>query len=477
MTASQARALQRDVLLEPWDASSEEACRVELVQVFQRLAERVTWLWDDVLVLEIGATSHLHGGESAMLDQVADLADSCGHIHVAVVAEHPVGSAVLSTTPAPPRIVPTGALATALAPLPLETLRLTSIADDLRSVGVRTLGAFAELPASAVARRWGAMGATAHRLVRGASRSRHAVWVAPSDDSVLSHHLVLGEPTSQLQPLLFALSGVLRAFAKVLSARDEAAVALRLRLVLDWGVFLAPVDVRFGRPTRNLEGMMRVVASCLEQVKLRAPLTEVMVELTERAPCVGWQGDLSSRRRPVEPLPDLLARLCNALGEEAVFRAKLSDTWEPERAWCPQAMEHTLLSAVCRASCSSSSRPLSAMGRSEASVRDDTDDPVSALHEWEVGRLVQVVAPPRPSVLLEHPVPIAVALVEQVPVRVQLDSAWRTVTRASGPEHLSGEWWRRDGGFDREYWVLNLGGVVAWVFIERGRWALHGWFD
>ena len=58
---------------------------------------------------------------------------------------------------------------------------------------------------------------------------------------------------------------------------------------------------------------------------------------------------------------------------------------------------------------------------------------------------------------------------------------WRghhiTVTRALGPERLSGDWW--DDGYRRDYWRCeSLAGEMV-LFFDRAeeRWALQGWGD
>jgi protein ImuB len=64
-------------------------------------------------------------------------------------------------------IVPPGGSRAFLAPFPVETLELPELTDLLRRLGIRTLGAFAELPARDVLARFGPDGAHAHRLARG----------------------------------------------------------------------------------------------------------------------------------------------------------------------------------------------------------------------------------------------------------------------------------------------------------------------
>ena len=64
-------------------------------------------------------------------------------------------------------VVPRGGSRRYLAPYPVETLDLPELADLLRRLGLRTLGAFAQLPPRDVLARFGPDGARAHRLARG----------------------------------------------------------------------------------------------------------------------------------------------------------------------------------------------------------------------------------------------------------------------------------------------------------------------
>jgi protein ImuB len=64
-------------------------------------------------------------------------------------------------------VVPRGGSRTFLAPYPVETLDVPDLPDVLRRLGLRTLGAFAQLPPRDVLARFGPDGARAHRLARG----------------------------------------------------------------------------------------------------------------------------------------------------------------------------------------------------------------------------------------------------------------------------------------------------------------------
>ncbi|TWD83772.1 protein ImuB [Kribbella amoyensis] len=64
-------------------------------------------------------------------------------------------------------VVPPGGSAEFLAPLTVDALERPELTDLLRRLGLRSLGAFARLPATEVLTRFGPDGAFAHRLARG----------------------------------------------------------------------------------------------------------------------------------------------------------------------------------------------------------------------------------------------------------------------------------------------------------------------
>jgi protein ImuB len=65
-------------------------------------------------------------------------------------------------------VIPPGDSASFLAPISVDTLEQPALTDLLRRLGLRSLGAFAQLPATEVLTRFGPDGAFAHRLARGA---------------------------------------------------------------------------------------------------------------------------------------------------------------------------------------------------------------------------------------------------------------------------------------------------------------------
>jgi protein ImuB len=263
--------------------------------------------------------------------------------------------------------------------------------------------------------------------------------------------VVLGGPTVTLAPIHFVLPGLLHQVVDQLAKRDQAVVRLVLRLVLDSG-HTRMVSVSVGRPTRSVPGLERIVRTRLENLKLDAPVVELAIEVEEVSGEAGWQPGLVDRTEGDEALPELLARLTDALGSGALFAAEEVDTWRPEAAW----------KAVPFAPDAPPAKP----------ERPSKPDPVDALVRWE-----STLPCPRPTRLLSPAEPIQVRVQRGRPGHIHGRGGWERVTRCEGPERLRSDWWRPEGGFDREYWVVSTSEGASWVYREHTRWFRHGWFD
>ncbi len=94
------------------------------------------------------------------------------------------------------------------------------------------------------------------------------------------------------------------------------------------------------------------------------------------------------------------------------------------------------------------------------------EDPVEIQHAWTWSLPL-----PRPVTLLPAPLLVDVRAERGHPQRIHLERGWMLISRAEGPERLSGDWWT-NAPFSRSYWAVDLGGRAAWVFEEDGRWYL-----
>lgn len=463
MTAAEARSLQPEVELFPLDEHAEQADRAALVRRFGQLSDRVAAPWWDHLVLEVTHTSKLFGGEGSIVARARELASSLGHACRLVLADDPLGAAALSVRVAADEVVPRGALGERLADLPLRALCVPDralaslkVVDALRIVGIERIGQLARLDAASVAGRYGEAGVRLHRLARGLPTTGGELGWGSADGDLPRTAARLAGATTTLQ-LHFVLPGLLAELSDRLAAQDLAAVRLRLVLRLDQrDQAPAVLGVGVGRPTRNAALLERLIRARLEGLRVESPVEELILEVVEAIPEQGWQPGLTDRTEAVEPLPDVLARLRDHLGPDALVRPRLADAWRPEAAWRQLEVGQGL-----------PREPVLPLVGGESS-----DDPVEVQQAWELR-----LGAPRPTLLLPEPTLVEVQLQSGRPARLRLEGTTHRITRCEGPERLEGDWWSPATHFDRAYWVLEVDGRTAWVFQERGRWFLHGWFD
>lgn len=451
MALSEARALAPGVRTEPLDAEAERVDLEALCEQLLKVSPSVSTLPPDALVAEIRGLQE--GGERAVMEKVRLRLQHLGHQCRIAIADDPATALAVATWSTHDQIVPPGAGAGALAPLPLEALGL--LHDELallQGLGVRTVGAFAALPPAAVAGRLGPLGVAAHALARGSRVS--APLPARTAEPGVAASRDLPEPIELLEALLFVLNGLLGEAAATLATQGKAAVRLLLRFRLE-GAGEQELSVRLGDPTRDSRRMLAILRTRLERFQLAGPVIGLTVEVPEPVPFSGRQHGLLDWCSVGDALTDVMARLQDQLGDEAVRVPRLQSRHRPEAEWRATPFRPAVVAPTRRA------------GNTALA-----EDPVAA---WE--GYPEEILPDRPPILL--PLPIAVEVdgkPGRQPERIQLDGRWARITHMEGPELLAGEWW--DRGFQREYWRATLGdGRRAWLYREDGRWALHGWWD
>lgn len=133
------------------------------------------------------------------------------------------------------RITAAEATARLLGPLPVGRATDEALAETLVSLGIRTLGAFAALPDSAVHERFGAAGARAHRLANGLATTP-APEVRPREPvKDLAVGLAFEPPLAGDDQLAFACSASAEELVGGLTGRGLVCTELRVELTDDAG--------------------------------------------------------------------------------------------------------------------------------------------------------------------------------------------------------------------------------------------------
>jgi protein ImuB len=443
----------------------------------------------DGFFLDIEGASHLFGGEQKL---VADLATRLGKnfgltARLAIAATPGAAWALSRFHRAPGFILPAGEEAKVMAPLPVESLRLSpDTAVALRRLGFKSVGALLDKPRAPFAARFAAE--LLRRLDQALGRIDEPLKpvVAPPVYHCLRY---LIEPIFSQDAVVALASRLMGTLVHVLTRDGVGARALRLCL---YGVdgAVKTVDIGLTLPTRSVSHVARLVELKLEAV---AALDDagfgfeavgVAVSRAEPMPArqtefvsaavhpsaaggeeTGWGHDERTERCAA-----LIDALRQRLGQACVRRFEAVASHIPERAETLAAVTGETLQSLPQ-------RPRSAP---------------------EMATVEQI----RPLLLLPHAEPaeeVAALVPEGPPRRFRWRGVTYEVTGAQGPERIGAEWWRmpashrpahsRESGDKQEaaltrdyYLVEDAGGHRFWLFREglygretrAARWFVHG---
>jgi len=399
----------------------------------------------DGLLLDVTGVAHLWGGETQMLDDLLVRLARQGIPARGAVAGSAGAAWALARCGDGRTVVPPGAEAAALAPLPVTALRLApETAAQLARLGLARIGQIAALPRPELARRFGAV--TLARLDQALARGEEALTFSRPPTPWFTR-LAFAEPISVPEDLARASRDIAARLCARLLAEGQGAARFELAFHRLDGCD-ERLSVGLSLPGRNPDAIARLFAPMLERVdpgfgievvSLSADAVEPLPEREIRFEAIGE----IAAEDGIAPLVD---RLANRLGEDRVWRAGAFPSHVPERA-------------VVRLA------PLAA-----------------AEDGWPKDR-------PRPVRLFARPEPIdAMARVPDDPPAVfRWRGRLRRVRRAEGPERLAEEWWRRPPGETapshvRDYYrVEDETGARYWLFRaglygegDPPKWWLHG---
>jgi protein ImuB len=425
----------------------------------------------DGFFLDIEGAAHLFGGEEMLLADLAGrLEESFGLPARLAVADTPGAAWALSRFhPARSPIVPSGEEAQALAPLPIEALRLKpDTCATLRRLGLKTVGTLLDQPRAPFAARFPA------ELLRRVDQAlgRLDEPLVPIVAPPVYHSLrYLLEPVFTQEAVVALASRLMQNLVHVLTRDDAGARALRLSLYRVDGE-VKTVDIALTLPTRSVAHVARLIDLKLEALAATQDagfgFETLGLAVTRAEPIPARQMELNVERasRDDDGMEERCAALVDTLrqrlGPASVRRFAAVASHIPERAEVLEAVNGETLLAP----------PPEREGNEQQT---------------------------RPLLLLPRAEPTEVtALIPDGPPR---RFRWRGVTHevagAQGPERIAGEWWRsphhsahsRESGRQHEltrdyYLVEDSHGHRFWLFREGlygretalARWFVHGLF-
>jgi protein ImuB len=199
-----------DLTVLPHDPARDARAFEPVVTAVEAMAPGVEIVRPGVCAVAARGPARYYGGEAAAAARfVAQVSKSCGVTCQTGVADGPFAAELAARAGT---IVPPGGSRDFLAQFPVTTLDRPELADLLRRLGIRTVGAFADLPPHDVLARFGSDGALAHRLARGLDHRPLASRQPPPDLIVQTE---FDDPLERVDTAAFAA----RALAEELQAR------------------------------------------------------------------------------------------------------------------------------------------------------------------------------------------------------------------------------------------------------------------
>jgi protein ImuB len=408
----------------------------------------------DGLLLDVTGLARLFGSEASLAAGVVDeLARRGLTARVAVADTIGAAWAVAHFDPrAPVVIVPPGETSGALAPLPVEALRLPEeTVGLLHQLGVYQIGQLERLPREDLTSRFGPP--LLERLDQATGQRAEPVLAHPLPPELFARQS-LEHPTGRRKTIQCVLESLIARVARKLARCGCGAVRLDCRLKCPSG---RNVDLSVGlfQPSASPRHLYELVRMRLERVSLSAPVSDVHVEAAVTAPLQCPERELFADRqngRRRRRLAGLVDRLTSRLGDRSVLRARLVRDAQPELA--------------CRC---------------EPLVKDAKNSPGKRSRRGEPRRSPEADLLPRPLRLLARPIGlVAVAIMpDGPPLRFHFEGREHRVVHTWGPERIETGWWRGRPVRRDYYRVETTTGRRYWIFRELGdgRWFLHGTFE
>lgn len=371
-------------------------------------------------------------------------------------------AALQSFRSAEPMVVPACATRDFLAPQNISVLGRPDLSDLLMRLGIKTLGAFAELPAAHVTARFGRDGLAAHRLASGLDEHHFA---PRGHQPILEIGEVLEEPTDRIDVAIFIGKGLADRLASRLE--EEGLICEKLliqasfengdELGRSWRLEGASTASAISERVRwQLEGWMSGASGGRSGQLIALRLVPQDTSADGGRQLCFWGGSSEQGKRAVRGV----ARLQGLLGPQAVLVPELKGGRGPGdqfRMICADGVD--LLSR--------------------------TPNPLAAQAPWP-----GTIPAPSPAVIYQDRPPVRLVgagecTLEVVDQRLSdpavrlrgLDGKWVSVTGWAGPWPVVERWWSKPARNLSRLQVTCSDDNAYLIAYEQGEWRLEGRYD
>jgi protein ImuB len=393
------------------------------------------------LLLDVTGTSHLFGGEQAMLDRIRNNLLSQGFAVRGAIAATAVAARALARYK-DGTVVASGEEEKTMSPLPVAALNLDAVTSHaLRRAGLKTIGQVASRKRPEMTTRFGA-GLMA--VLDLAFHNTQKPITPRTPPPVYCQEEKFAEPVATEDVIRATLKALASALGKTMEQHGEGARRLEAVFFRADGA-VRRIAIEMGAPTREPMVIERLFREKLETladpldpgfgfdlIRLSAAQVErVTSEIVDFDANVNAKSEISF----------LIDRLAARFGRDRILTFQPHDTHIPEEAWVVVLAQHAQRSKKT----------------------------------WKRIRK-NGCAPRRPLRLFARPQPVSFAMAQHFVWR-KVDHA---VAQCEGPERIAMEWWHHETLLPvRDYFrVEDCVGKRYWLYRNdmTSQWFLHGTF-
>lgn len=465
-----AQRLAPDLLLHARDEAAEARAFEPVLAVLADFTPRFEVVRPGLAALPLDGPARYFGGEDLVVRAIRDRVGAVGIGAGVGVADGVFAAALAARTDT--QVVP-GRTAEFLASFPTTVLDLPELVEPLSRLGVYTLGRLAELPADAMAGRFGADGVAAHRLARGLDARPPAPLRQGPDLSVATD---FDPPSDGSEPIVFAAKALADELHAVLAQAGVACVRVAVEIHGTAGPGAEPeVSYRLWRHEGLLSG-----TAVAERVRWQLS---------------GWQAKLQGDSQNTDIADQGITRLRLIPDHLVPARGVQPGLWGADEA--PDRIARAAERLQAMYGPNGVTLPFDAGGRSPADqgVRAPYGDlpPINGKAEAEPAPWPAALPAPAPSDVPREPRPAEVTDRDGAPVgvsgrlRVSAAPALLTLPETrerlrilswTGPWPLAERWWEPGAAVRQARFQAVTDDARAWLLTVRdGRWYVEAVYD
>jgi protein ImuB len=413
----------------------------EMAQWFLRYSPVIAAYTPDSILIDATGCTHLWGGESAYLEDIAVSLKAFGYsVKLAIAGS--IGAAwALAHYAASPAIVAPGEEAAALTVLPPVALRIQPEAIALlQKLGMQQIQDFMHLPIAALKRRFGAAFVTQLQYALG---YLHEPFPAIVRKPVWEEKLNCISPIVNQKGMETALQLLLDAMC---SRLQKAGLGLRKAICTCYrgDNTSQQMEITLINTCNEVQFLQQLFSHKIAAVYPEPGIVLFSLLALDVGICRPQQEAIwVNTSANSAAITTLFNKMANRIGTDNIFRFFPDEHYWPERAV-------------------------------KAVLPHETVVPATVWKKWQT----------RPVLLLQYPIRIQVAapIPDYPPMLFRWQEQVFKIIKADGPERIAQEWWLQQGEHRDYYYVEVEAGNRYWIFrlghynaLQKDQWFLHGY--